>query len=91
MVGNIRDALVALYRTEHDTPIRVFLGPRERAWFAGSELARALADCADVEIIEGRSLVEVASDLAGCHRLVCNDSGLMHVAEAVGTPVLSTS
>jgi heptosyltransferase-2 len=27
--------------------------------------------------------------LGGCRRLVCNDSGLMQLAEAVGTPVLA--
>ena len=42
-----------------------------------------------VTVVRGRALAEVASLLAGCRRLVCNDRGLMHVAEAVATPVLA--
>ena len=82
-------ALVRRHRTASDDPIRVFLGPREKTWFPGSELARVLDETAGVEIISDRPLVDVAVALAGCRRLVCNDSGLMHLAEAVGTPVLA--
>ncbi len=79
--------LVRRIRAESDTTIRVFLGPREEAWWDGSPLADALAGDPHTELVRGRSLVDVASLLAGCRRLVCNDSGLMHLAEAVGTPV----
>lgn len=68
--------------------LRLFLGPDERAWFAGSRLAAA-ADAAGAGIIQGRDLVEVATAVGACRRLVTNDSGLLHVAEATGTPVLA--
>jgi heptosyltransferase II len=81
--------LVRRFRAASDQPLRVFLGPRERAWFAGSELESALAAAAPVEIIQDRPLTEVATLLGGCRLLVCNDSGLLHLAEAVSTPVVA--
>ncbi|MDY0109701.1 MAG: glycosyltransferase family 9 protein [Candidatus Krumholzibacteria bacterium] len=75
------------FRAASSAPLRVFLGPREEAWYQGSDLAVALGDVAPVEIVRERPLPEVAALLAGCRLLVCNDSGLMHLAEAVGTPV----
>jgi hypothetical protein len=42
---------------------------------------------ARVEMVRGRGLLDVARSLADLPALVCNDSGLMHLAEAVGTPV----
>ncbi len=82
-------ALVRRFRAASSSPLRVFLGPRERAWFAGSELAAALDAAAPVEYVQDRPLPEVASLLAGCRLVVCNDSGLMHLAEATGTPVVA--
>jgi heptosyltransferase-2 len=80
-----------LRRFHGHTParVRVFLGPEEEAWFPGSELARAAADIETVELIRGRPLTEVASQMAGCAVLVTNDSGLMHLAEAMGVAVFA--
>lgn len=69
--------------------LRVFLGPRESSWFDGSALDHTLAAAGPVEVIQDRPLPEVAAMLGGCNLLVCNDSGLMHLAEAVGTPVVA--
>ena len=80
-------ALAARILDETSAPVRVFLGPREEAWWDGSDLARALDAGDRVTLVRRRGLLDVAAALAGCRRLVCNDSGLMHVAEAVGTPV----
>jgi heptosyltransferase-2 len=80
-------ALVRQVLAGSDVAVRVFLGPREAAWWPSSELAAVLAGQPRVEVVQGRPLVDVATSLAQCGRLVCNDSGLMHLAEAVGTPV----
>jgi ADP-heptose:LPS heptosyltransferase len=82
-------ALVRQVRAVSGCLLRVFVGPREAAWFRGSELASALADADPVEVIEDRPLPEVATLLGACRLLVCNDSGLLHLAEAVGTPVVA--
>lgn len=50
-------------------------------------VARALGDGA-VDLTGRTSIVQAAACLARARALVTNDSGLMHLAEAVGTPVL---
>jgi heptosyltransferase-2 len=69
--------------------VRIFLGPREEAWFPGGPLEQAALDSGHTEIIRSRPLTEVAALLGECRLLATNDSGLLHVAEAVGTPVLA--
>ncbi len=81
-------AVCEAFRRRTPAPVRVFLGPRE-TWFADGPLASTLAAAGDVEICQDRPLTEVAARLAGCRVVVCNDSGLMHLAEAVGTPVVA--
>ncbi len=82
-------AVLRQFRDRSDLPVQVFLGPREEAWFAGSELASACEGLPDVEIVSGKSLPQVARLLARCTALITNDSGLLHLAEAAGTPVLA--
>jgi heptosyltransferase-2 len=82
-------ALLNMHLREHPGPIRIFLGPREENWFTGSLLEKVAEDNDRTEIIRDRSLTEVATLLSECSRLVTNDSGLLHLAEAVGTPVLA--
>jgi heptosyltransferase-2 len=81
-------AVVEAFRRRTPAPVRVFLGPRE-TWFADGPLATALAAAGGVEIYRDRPLTEVAAGLAGCRVVLCNDSGLMHLTEAVGTPVVA--
>ena len=66
---------------------RLFLGPQESVWFDRSPLAPVARETG-AEVMRGNSLVEVAHGLAGCAVAVTNDSGLLHLAEAVGTPVV---
>jgi heptosyltransferase-2 len=81
--------LLDMQLRDHPQGVRIFLGPREENWFAGGSLEKAALGNDRVEIIQDRSLVEVASLLSECRLLVTNDSGLLHVAEAVGTPVVA--
>jgi heptosyltransferase-2 len=82
-------ALLDMRLRDHPGSVRIFLGPREENWFDGSSLDKVAAGSDRTEIIRGRSLTEVAILLSECSHLVTNDSGLLHVSEAVGTPVLA--
>ncbi len=81
--------LLTLFRERHAAPVRIFLGPREERWFPGSPLDSVAGSLDRVTIVRNRPLPEVADLLAGCRTLVTNDSGLLHLAEATGTPVLA--
>jgi len=82
-------ALLKMRLRDDPGSVRIFLGPREENWFTDGSLEKAAGDSDRTEIIRGRSLTEVATLLSECSHLVTNDSGLLHVAEAVGTPVLA--
>jgi len=63
----------------------VFLvGPVERESWSARELGRLEAVAS---VIHGQSLNEVASLLAAADHVVANDSGIAHLAAAVGTPL----
>ncbi len=80
--------LLDLHAAAGGAPVRIFLGPQEESWFDGSPLAAAAARTGAVTV-RGRPLTEVAAELARCAALVTNDSGLLHLAEGVGTPVVA--
>ena len=50
---------------------------------------RLMSHGGDVVAIRKSHLRQVAAVLAECSVLVCNDTGLMHIAAAVGTPVIA--
>lgn len=81
-------AICRRFLSSTDAGLRIFLGPREEAWFPMSDLS-SLETMERVSVIRSRPLLEVASALAGCRLLLTNDSGLLHLAEATGTPVLA--
>ncbi|MFH0954106.1 MAG: glycosyltransferase family 9 protein [Verrucomicrobiota bacterium] len=57
---------------------------------ADADLAIMLAElAADVPIVQNHTLVELASVLAGCVAYVGNDSGITHLAAALGIPVVA--
>jgi lipopolysaccharide heptosyltransferase II len=69
-----------------DSRILLFGSPGELAMI--EELAEGLGQ--RVMVAAGRTTVkQVAALIELCDLLVCNDSGLMHVAVAVGTPVVA--
>jgi heptosyltransferase-2 len=83
-------ALVDRLAVERPLALSVLLGPDEAAWFDGGPLAAAVARHPDARVLRGRPLPEIAAELAGCRVAVVNDSGLLHLSEAVGTPVVAT-
>ncbi len=81
--------LIDLLRECIAVPVTLFLGPDEAHWYAGSRLAEAASRHPDVDVVRDRALVDVAGALARCSVTVTNDSGLLHLAEATGTPVVA--
>lgn len=69
----------------HNATILLFAGPNER------ELQRQVADMMDTPpiVIEAGNLREVASLIETCNIYIGNDTGPMHIAAAVGTPVVA--
>jgi heptosyltransferase-2 len=81
--------LLQRLREVTDLPVEIFLGAQERAWFAAGPLAEAAAVAGDVTVATDLPLPELAQRLGACRVVVTNDSGLLHLAEAAGTPVLA--
>ena len=85
---------VSLWRTRGLAPVVIGAGG-DRA--AGDELAAALAEMPGgretastlVDLIGRTDLATLAAVLAGARAVVANDSGAMHLAGAVGTPVVA--
>jgi heptosyltransferase-2 len=81
--------LVRMFRAEVGGAVQIFLGPREQGWYADSALARTEAADDQVQVVQVPKLPDVACRLAAVDLLVTNDSGLLHLAENTGTPVLA--
>jgi heptosyltransferase-2 len=81
--------LVQMFRSQTEGAVQIFLGPREQGWYADSALARTVAADDQVQLVQMPQLPDVARRLAAVDLLVTNDSGLLHLAENTGTPVLA--
>ncbi len=79
--------LIDLLREDGATEILLILGPDETAALDGGPLADLLRRRPEIEVLRQAPLPEVAAALARCRLAVTNDSGLLHLSEAVGTPV----
>ncbi len=85
------ERFVALFHAVRDRALPgaravVFAGPGAAEAAMAAPVLAALADAVD---LTGRlSLPEASACLARCTLFVCNDSGLMHLAAAAGTPTL---
>jgi heptosyltransferase-2 len=66
----------------------ILLGPDEPGWLEQPATAE-IASHPRVEIMNGSSLINAATALASCDAVVTNDSGLLHLSETVGTPVVA--
>jgi ADP-heptose:LPS heptosyltransferase len=81
-----RFAAVAQWAIENGHKPILFEGDLGRST-AG--MRRLLPDDECVLVVRRLQLRRVAAVLAECSALVCNDTGLMHMAAAVGTPVIA--
>jgi lipopolysaccharide heptosyltransferase II len=85
-VERYRQVIERLMADRPDSQVVLFGSPSEVEMI--SEMARGLGP--QVSIAAGKTTVkQVAALIEQCDMLVCNDSGLMHAAVAVGTPVVS--
>ena len=82
-------ALVRRFRDETGGDVRIYLGPRESVWAETGSLAAAVRADDRLAVVQLPDLTDVARSLAAADVVATNDSGLMHLAEAVGTPVLA--
>jgi lipopolysaccharide heptosyltransferase II len=85
-IDRYRDVIGRLMEDSSYSRIVLFGSPAEEEMVRG--LARGLGS--RVTIAAGKTSVkQVAALIERCDLLVCNDSGLMHAAVAVGTPVVA--
>jgi ADP-heptose:LPS heptosyltransferase len=69
-----------------NAPVAVFAAPQERAIVA--PVLAALPADRRIDLVDAGALSVVAACLRRCRMFIGNDSGLMHMAAAVGTPTL---
>ncbi len=76
-------SFLRLARSMKETGVKIvwFLGPKE------DDIHRTLSAHEDV-ILHKRPIKEVVAELAGASVVVANDTGLMHIAAALGRPTL---
>jgi len=85
-VERYRAVIERLQKEQSDALVVLFGSPAETEMIG--DLARGLGP--RVCVAAGKTTVkQVAALIARCDVLVCNDSGLMHAAVAVGTPVVA--
>jgi ADP-heptose:LPS heptosyltransferase len=75
--------VVRILVEDDDASVLVFLGPGEE----DVRPALRLPDSPRVHVVTAESLAHVIALVARCDAFVSNDSGLMHVAAALGIPV----
>ena len=75
----------------HGLPVLLFGGAEERALCSGIEAAitRTNPHASVVNLAGSFSLLETACAMDRCAVVLANDTGLMHIAEARGVPVLA--
>lgn len=85
-VERYREVIARVAAERSDSRIVLFGSPAEEEMIR--EMARGLES--RVSVAAGKTSVkQVAALIERCDLLVCNDSGLMHAAVAVGTPVVA--
>jgi heptosyltransferase III len=78
--------LVTQFLANYDAKIAVFAAPHERGMI--SSVLEAIPAPRRLDLVGQLSLLEIAACLKRCKVFLGNDSGLMHMAAAVGTPTI---
>jgi ADP-heptose:LPS heptosyltransferase len=78
--------LATRFLEKREAKIALFAAPHERASI--QPVVDAIPQDKCIDLIGELSLLEIAACLKQCQAFVGNDSGLMHVAAAVGTPTM---
>ena len=76
--------LVHEFLKQHNAKIAVFAAPQERASI--QPLLEMIPQDKCIDLVGSLSLLEIAACIKRCQVFLGNDSGLMHMAAAVGTP-----
>lgn len=78
--------LVDQFLKQHDAKVAVFGAPQERVMI--QPVLDAIPQDRRIDLVGSLSLLEIGACLKRCQSFVGNDSGLMHMAAAVGTPTI---
>lgn len=78
--------LLTQFLSTHNAKIAVFAAPHERAMIQPILEAIPAEKCLD--LVGKLSLLEIAACLKRCSLFLGNDSGLMHMSAAIGTPTI---
>lgn len=73
----------------YDYRFTFILGPAERDRYYGKVMAFASSEKADVRVVMDRPLPEIADCLRRSSLYIGNDSGVTHLAAALGTPTVA--
>jgi heptosyltransferase III len=79
-------AMIKQFLSQQSAKIAVFAAPEEKASI--QTVLDAIPDENRIDLVGKLSLLEIAACLKRCRAFVGNDSGLMHMSAAVGTPTL---
>lgn len=78
--------LVDQFLENHDAKVAVFAAPQERTMV--QPIVNGIPRDKRIDLVGRLSLLETAACLKQCKVFIGNDSGLMHMAAAVGTPTI---
>ncbi len=77
--------LVTRLRAENAADIVLLLTEKDKPLYESDVMDKS----PDIRVIIDASLPDIAAEIASANLLLSNDSGLMHIGSAVGTPVLA--
>jgi len=82
-----RDLIRRMLREQPETPILLFGTARDIS--ITGKVAEGFSQEQVIDLAGKTDILELAGKLAACRVVVCNDTGGMHLANALGTPVIA--